>query len=99
MNPDKGWTKQDGDDAQPMYSVSDSLALLSCTSHTYNSHINVHQVGTKQWNDAALVPARQGTQAAQHWKKAEPELIKGLWTPEEDSRLRNIKLGDPNLSW
>lgn len=61
----------------------------------------IRTVGMKRWNDvAALVPGRQGIQCMQHWQQVvDPSLVKGLWTSAEDSKLKQIKLANPNMNW
>ena len=61
----------------------------------------IAKVGTRHWNDvAALVPGRQGIQCMQHWQQVlDPALVKGLWTPDEDSLLMKIKLANPHQNW
>jgi len=46
-------------------------------------------MGAKNWKYIAeFVPNRNHTQCLQRWGKVlAPNLVKGHWTPEEDSRL------------
>ncbi|GBG25594.1 Transcription factor MYB3R-5 [Hondaea fermentalgiana] len=56
--------------------------------------------GTGWKNIAKFVPGRDHVQCLQRWKKVlRPGLVKGPWTPEEDSHLLELIKEDPTMHW
>ena len=57
--------------------------------------------GEGRWTLAAtMVPGRDSMQCSQHWKKVlDPTLVKGFWTPLEDSKLLELKTDPAQHSW
>jgi hypothetical protein len=54
-----------------------------------------------QWKKIAeVLPSRDPTQIAQHWKKVlDPKLVKGFWREEEDDLLLYLKVTSAELTW
>ena len=53
--------------------------------------------GTEEFHNnrsrmATMLPGRTGQQARQHWKRVlDPSIKRGVWTPDEDAKLREMQ--------